>query len=410
MTGQAFRLCDHNALFHITILPSLTLIFIPFSRCVGECFPTKQCCNEESGIQHCLLPIPSRSFPLLARQISLPLVQILHHLLSPGAFPLLQTLPLRHASAHPLTCLDHSSLAPPRSLPAVTTQPLAAPVALDAIAPPSQGVQSTLQTPTLTDNIPSSSPFGTSATASTTSPLQPTTVISDELLGPTRKASSLKKLPLPGSASIPALTRIVTDAPLPASTPFPVPASTSPGIDAGLSSTSPPPIGQRPPVSFGGDAPANDAGLVSSEVPDVLNLAIPTLTGGQPEATPAATIGGLNDPSIPNGEINDPAPLTSALPPGETGTATPATTAIVPSIASVHPSFISGCGVPFVSSAHTSNDYMSSASQIDLFDHHGPFEHGHGDDGDGDRFKKTSSITITTETTFYSLTEISGTP
>ncbi len=145
-------------------------------------------------------------------------------------------------------------------------------------------------------------------------------------------------------------------------------------------------------------------------MPDVLNLAIPTLTGGQPEATPAATIGGLNDPSIPNGEINDPAPLTSALPPGETGTATPATTAIVPSIASVHPSFISGCGVPFVSSAHTSNDYMSSASQIDLFDHHGPFEHGHGDDGDGDRFKKTSSITITTETTFYSLTEISGTP
>ncbi len=80
------------------------------------------------------------------------------------------------------------------------------------------------------------------------------------------KASSSKRLPLPNRASIPALTRMLVDAPLPVSTPFPVPTSTSPGID-NQSPTLTPPIGQS---LAGGDAPANDTGLTSSEVPDVL--------------------------------------------------------------------------------------------------------------------------------------------
>jgi hypothetical protein len=55
--------------------------------------------------------------------------------------------------------------------------------ALDVIAPLPSDVQST-QTPTPTDNIPSSSLFGASMVADTTSPLQLTNVFADELPEP----------------------------------------------------------------------------------------------------------------------------------------------------------------------------------------------------------------------------------
>ena len=249
-----------------------------------------------------------------------------------------------HASAHPLTYLNRSPLASSGSLPAVITKPFAAPVALDVIVPSSPVVQSTLHT--------------------------------------------------------------VVDATLPASIHVPVPASTSPGIDGVPSLTSTPQIGQSPPVSFGGDAPANSANSGFSDVADVISPTIPTPTGGLPQGITAG-IGGLADTSIPNGETTGPVPLTSALPPGEMriSTITAPTTTATTNFTSIPPSVISGYVVPFVLSFHSPDDCMSSFSQV--LAHHRPFNHN--DDDDDGRFKKTTSLfTITTEVVSYSLTEISG--
>ena len=127
---------------------------------------------------------------------------------------------------------------------------------------------------------------------------------------------------------------------------------------------------------------------------------IPTPTGGQPQGITAARIGRPVDTPTANGEIG-PVPLTSALPPGETGisTITALTTTPIPL------SIISGYVVPFVMSLYTYDDCMSGVRQIDLLRSHLP---GHGDDDD-DRFKRPSSFTTTTEVVSYSLTEISGT-
>ena len=235
--------------------------------------------------QDCLPPIPSQSFPLLARQLSLSLIYVLHLLLSPSAFPLSRIFILWHAGAHPLTYLNRRPLASSGSLPAVITKPSAVPVSLDIIVPSSPVVQSTLHT--------------------------------------------------------------VVDATLPASTPFPVPANTSPGIDDGPSLTSPQ-IGQSPPVSFGGDAPANSA---FSDVLDVVSPVVLAPTGGQPQGITAAMTGGLVHTSIPNGETIGPVSLTPALSPGEIGISTitvPATTGIATTdFTSILPSVISGYVVSF---------------------------------------------------------------
>lgn len=200
---------------------------------------------------------------------------------------------------------------------------------------------------------------------------------------------------------MPGTLHTVIDAKQPAPTPFPVPASTSPGIDNGPSLTSAPQIGQRPPVSSGGDASANSADSGFSDVLDVVSAAIPTPSGKQQGIT-ASTIGGLVNMSIPNG----PVPLTSALPPGEIGIsniASPTTTAVsTTDFTSIPSSVISGYVVPFVLSPHTSDHCMSGVSKIDFSGH------GHHDDDD-DRPKTTSLFTITTDIVSYSPAEISGT-
>ncbi len=251
-----------------------------------------------------------------------------------------------------------------------------------------------------------------SAVAGATSPSQLTAVVSDELPEPTRKPLSSKRLSLPSSASIPALTNTRVDGPPLASTPLPVSVNTSPGrIDDSSSPTSSLPIGLTPPVSFGGDTPANGADSGFSDVPDVVGPVIQTLTGGQSQTIPVATIGGFVDNPIPNGETIGPAPLTSTFSSGEIGIATitsPATAAIATTgVTSVPPSAVPGCVVPFVLSLYTSDDCMSSVSPIDLFatqSHHHLFDHHHH------KFKKTSSFTVATKVVFYASTEISGTP
>ncbi|KAF8481551.1 hypothetical protein DFH94DRAFT_399244 [Russula ochroleuca] len=228
-----------------------------------------------------------------------------------------------------------------RSLPAATTEFFAATGALDVIAPLPLDVQSKPQTPAPTDNIPSSSLFGASVVADTTSPLQLTNVLADEPLEP-------------------ALTS--------------------------LSSNSVPSSSSRPSVSLGGDVPVT----TRAEFTDVPSPAISTPTERQPQTITAASIGGPVDTSIPNGEnpaVASPfiagtkipssavgtaltvpatdaplgyggvptvsAPLTSALPSlGETGTTTitgPTTTIIATTgITSVPSSVISGCVEPFL--------------------------------------------------------------
>jgi hypothetical protein len=180
-------------------------------------------------------------------------------------------------------------------------------------------------------------------------------------------------------------------------------------MDDGPSLTSTPQTGQSPPVSFVDDAPTNSADSGFPNVLDIVSPVIPTPTSGQRQGITAATIGGLLDTSIPNGETISPVPITSALPPGEIQISTitaPATAATATTdFTSSPPSIISGYVVPFVWSLHTSDDCMSSVSQIDLFAHHRPFDH----DND-DKFKKTSLFTTDTEVVFYSSTEISGTP
>jgi hypothetical protein len=228
---------------------------------------------------------------------------------------------LWHASAHPLTCLNHSPLASSGSQSAVITKPFAPPV-----------VQSTLHT--------------------------------------------------------------LIDTRLPASTPFPVPAR----IHDGPSLTSTTQIGPSPPVSFGGDTPANIADSGFSDVLDVISPAIPTSSGGQPQGITAATIGGLVDPSIPNGETIGPVPLTSALLPGEIGISSITTAPPTTAISTIPPSPPSRYVVPFVLPLHTSDDCMSSVGQIDIVGSQ------HGPDNDGNKSKITSDVPFT-----ETFTETSGT-
>lgn len=383
-----------------------------------------------------------------------------------------------HATAYPLTYLNHSPLASSGSLPAVITKPFAAPVVLDviassspvvqntlhsvidatlpastpfpvpastgheiaegpshtstlqigqspvsfkgdapansvevldAIAPPSPVVQSTLHT-VVDARLPASTPFPVPSSTSTSpgtddGPLFTSTPQIGQTppvsFGGDVPANSVDALHViaPSSAVVVQSTLHTADAKLPASTPFPVPASTSPGIDDGLSLTSTPQIGQsspisfggdapansvdalhviappspaiqstlmpastpfpvpasaspgiddgpsltstpqidKSPISFGGDAPANSADSGFSDLPDVVSPAIPT---------PATTVGGLVDTSIPNGETIGSVPLTSALPPGEIEIPTitaPATTSIATTnFSSILLSFTSG--------------------------------------------------------------------
>jgi len=322
-------------------------------------------------------------------------------------------IPLGHAGAHPLTYLNRSPLASSGSLPAVITKAYAAPVALDVIASSSPVVQSTLHS-VVDTTLPTSTPFPVSASTShgiNDSPSLTSTLRSPVSFGGDTPANSADVLDViaPPSPVVQSTRHTVVDDTLLASTPFPVPSSTSPGIDDGPPLISSPQIGQSPPVSFGGDAPANSADSGFSDVLDVVSPAIPTPTGGQRQGITAATIGGPVDTSIPNGETIGPVPLTSALPPGEieiSTITTPATTAIATTdFTSIPPSVISGYVVPFALSLHTADDRMSSVSQIDLFANHPPFDHD-----DGDKFRRTSLFTTTTEVVFYSSTEISGTP
>jgi hypothetical protein len=284
---------------------------------------------------------------------------------------------------------------------------------LDVIAPPSPVVQSTLHS-VVDTTLPASTPFPVSASTShgiNDSPSLTSTLRSPVSFGGDTPANSADVLDViaPPSPVVQSTRHTVVDDTLLASTPFPVPSSTSPGIDDGPPLISSPQIGQSPPVSFGGDAPANSADSGFSDVLDVVSPAIPTPTGGQRQGITAATIGGPVDTSIPNGETIGPVPLTSALPPGEieiSTITTPATTAIATTdFTSIPPSVISGYVVPFALSLHTADDRMSSVSQIDLFANHPPFDHD-----DGDKFRRTSLFTTTTEVVFYSSTEISGTP
>ncbi len=140
---------------------------------------------------------------------------------------------------------------------------------------------------------------------------------------------------VPSSPVVQSTLHKVVDATLPASTPFPGRIDDDPS----LSSTSQ--IGPSPPVSFGGDGPANSADSGFSDVLDVISPAVPTPIGGKPQGITAATIGGFIDTSVPNGQTIGPVPLTSALPPGEIGIPT-ITTPTTTSIASIPTSIISG--------------------------------------------------------------------
>jgi hypothetical protein len=222
--------------------------------------------------------------------------------------------------------------------------------ALD-VAPSSPVVQSTLHTvPTSTPfPVPARTSHGIDGGPSLTS--TPQISQSPVLFGGDAPANSAEVLDViaPSSPAVQSTLHTVLDAALPVSTPFPVPANTSPGIDD-VSLTSTPQIDQSPPVSFGGDAPANSADSGFSDVLDVVSPAIPTPTGGQRQGVTAATTEGLVDPSIPNGETIGPVSLTSALPPGETGisiitaptTTAPATT----DFTSIPPSAVSRYVVP----------------------------------------------------------------
>jgi hypothetical protein len=287
---------------------------------------------------------------------------------------------------------------------------LVAPVALDVqvIAPSSPVVQSTRHT-VVDATLPASTPFP--IPASTGHGIDGPSLTSTPQVGqsppvsfggdaPTNSADITRSFAAPValdaisplSPVVRSTLHTVVDA---TSTHFPVPASTSPGIDDGPSLTSTPQIGQSAPVSFGVDAPANSADSGFSDVLVVVSPAIPTPTGGPPQGITAATIGGLVDA----------VPLTSALPPGEIGISTITAPAAIATtnFTSIPSSVTSGYVVPFVWSLHTSDDCMSSVSQIDLFGNHRPFDHD-----DDDKFKKTSSFTTTTEVVSYSLTEISG--
>lgn len=199
----------------------------------------------------------------------------------------------------------------------------------------------------------------------------------------------------PSSPVVQNTLHTAVDATLPASTPFPVPASTSPGIDDGSSLTSTPQIDPSP-VLFGGDAPGNgaDSGLL-----DAVSPAAPTPTGGQPPSQ------GINA-STPN---IGPGSLTSALPPGEIGISTitaPAVAAISTTDSTSIPISVIPGYVVIIFFLHTSDDRISYVSQIDFNSQ--AQDHNHHDHDDDD--KKTSSFTTTTTFTTYSTTEIAGRP